>query len=107
MREVYLRSVARYDHLGVHSHASEEHFELGGRGVLCLIENDDGVAQSASAHEGKGCYLNYVLLHHLTELLCGNHVLECIVEGLQIGVDLLFHVAWKETEFLSGLHCGT
>ena len=34
------------------------------------------------------------------------HVVKRIVERAQIGIDLLLHVAWKETEALAGFHGG-
>ena len=64
-RQVDLREVACDDHLGVHSHTGEEHANLLGGGVLCLVEDDDGIAEGASTHEGERRYLDDVLLHHV------------------------------------------
>ena len=51
-RKVNLRHVARYNHFGIHAHAGEEHLDLGSRSVLSFVEDDDGIVQCTSAHEG-------------------------------------------------------
>ena len=51
--EVDLGDVAGDDGLGVEADAREEHLHLFGRRVLRLVENDEGVVQSAPAHEGE------------------------------------------------------
>ena len=35
-----------------------------------------------------------------------NHILKCVVQRLQVRVNLVAHVTRQETEFLAGLHCG-
>ena len=102
--QVYLRHVARDNHLGVPSHTSEEHADLSRSGVLRFIENHDSIRERSSAHKGQRSNLNDVLVHHVLQLHGGNHVFKRIVERLQIGVDLLFHVARKESQLLTGFN---
>ena len=61
-RQVDLGDVASDDELGRASHAGEEHLQLAAGGVLCLVEDDEGMVQSAAAHEGQGRNLDGVVL---------------------------------------------
>lgn len=106
-RQVDLRYVARDYHLGVHAQTREEHLYLVVGGVLRLVEHDDGIVERAAAHEGQGCYLDDVALHVLAQLGGRYHVLQGVVEGLQVGVDLVLHVAGQKAELLAGLDGGT
>lgn len=74
------------------------------RGILRLVKDYDCIVQRAPAHEGKGGDLNCLRLHIFLQLLLWNHILQRIVERLQVRVYLVFHVAGKETEFLTRLH---
>ena len=106
-REVDLGGVAGDDHLGVHAQTRQEHLDLMDGGVLGFVEHNDGIVERAAAHEGEWCDLYDVGLHVFLKLDGGDHVLKRIIEGLEIGVDLVFHVAGKEAEFLACLDCGT
>ena len=77
------------------------------RGVLRLVEDDDGVVERAAAHERQRSDLNHARLHVFLKLQGRDHVLEGIVERLQVRVDLVLHVAGKKTELLARLHCRT
>ena len=48
-----------------------------------------------------------MFLHHVLQLCRREHVLQGVVEWLEIRVDLVFHVARQESQFLSGLYCRT
>ena len=101
--QVDLGHIARDDHLCVPSHAGEEHADLLSGGVLCLVKDDYRVAQGATAHEGQGRNLYLVLVHHVLEAHLREHVLQGVVERLEVGVDLVLHVAGEEPEFLACL----
>ena len=103
-RQVNLCHVSRDNHLGVHSHAGEEHFDLLGGGVLRFVQDDDGIVQCASAHKGEGGNLDDVQLHILLQLGGRYHVLQGVIEWLQIRVDLVLHVAGQETELFAGFY---
>ena len=102
--QIHLRCVSSDYHLGVHAHSCQEHLYLCRSGVLSLIKDNNGIVQRASSHESQGSDLHDVLFHHLAQLLCRNHILQSIVEGLQIRVYLVPHVTRQETKFLTCLH---
>ncbi len=74
------------------------------RRVLRLVQNHHRVVQRSSAHERQRCNLNHVLFHVFRQFLRRNHVLQGIVERLQIGVNLVPHVAWQKAQLLASLH---
>ena len=44
-----------------------------------------------------------MLVHHILQLGCRYHVFQCVVERLQIGVDLVLHVAGQKAQLLASL----
>ena len=106
-RQVYLGHIACDDHFAAHSKAGKEHFELERRSILGFIENDDGVGECASAHKSERRNLDCSFLHVFGQFRSGDHVLEGVIERLQIRVYFLLHVSRKETEFLSGFDGGS
>ena len=102
-RQVDLARVAGDDHLRVLAEPGEEHLHLHRRGVLRLVENDDGVGERAAAHEGERRHLDQARLQSALDLVGRHHVVERVVERAEIGVDLLAHVAGQEAEPLAGL----
>ena len=94
--QVDLREVARDNHLGAYAQAGEEHLNLRHGGVLRLIEDNDGIGERSAAHESQGRNLNNTFLHLLLQFSLGNHVLQRIVERLQIGVDFLLHISGQK-----------
>ena len=72
--QVGLREVTRHHHLGAKAQAGEEHFDLLGRGVLRLVEDDEGIIQGASAHIGKRCDLDHALFHEALVHLRPQHL---------------------------------
>ena len=107
MGKVDLGKVARDDHLRVPAHAGKEHPDLCRRRVLRFIEDDDRIAQRTSPHKSQGSDLDDVPVHHVLQLYGGNHVLQRIIERLQVRVDLVFHVTRKEAELLTGFYSRT
>src|SRR5215813_5192727 len=102
-REIDLRRVSGDNHLAALAESGEEHLDLHRRAVLRLIKNDHGVRQRAAAHEGERCDFNHASGEAALDPLRRQHVVQRVVERPQIGIDLLAHVAGKETEPLSGL----
>ena len=102
-RQIDLGNVSGDDGPGVKTDAGEEHFHLLPRGILRFVEDDKGVAQGSSAHEGQGRDLDYPLFDQVETLVRAKHVKEGIVQGAQIGIDLLGEVAGQKAEFLAGL----
>ena len=102
--QVNLCQVAGDNHLGVHAHTGEEHANLLGGSVLCLVEDDYGIAECASAHKGERSNLDNVLFHHILQLYGRYHVFQRIVERLEVWVNFVFHIARQETEFFAGFY---
>ena len=103
--QVYLRGVTGDDELGVAAHAGEEHLQLTQGCVLGLVEDDEGAVQGPAPHVGQRRDLDDALLHEYLQLAGMNHVVQGIVEGLEVRVQLLLHVAGQESQSLAGLHC--
>ena len=103
--QVYLGGVTGDDKLGVAAHAGEEHLQLSQGGVLGLVQDDEGTVQGPAPHIGQRRYLNDALLHEYLQLAWVDHVVQGIVQGLEVGVQLLLHVAGQESQSLAGLHC--
>ena len=106
VRQIDLGEVAGDDHAGALAHAGEPHLHLHGGGVLGLVEDGVGVGQRAAAHEGQRGDLDLAVGEAADDLLGGHHVVERVVEGAEVGVDLLLHVAGEEAEAFAGLHRG-
>ena len=102
-RQVDLARIAGDDHPRVLAEPGEEHLHLHRRGVLRLVEDDDGVGQRAAAHEGERRDLDHAGLQAALDLVGRHHVVERVVERAKIGIDLLAHVAGQEAEPLAGL----
>ena len=73
---------------------------------MCFVENDESVVQRPSAHVGERGYLHCALVDVLLELGCRNHVVQCVVERLEVGVEFLLEVPGEETEFFTRLYRG-
>ena len=100
--QVDLGRIAGDDHLAAPSPILVRNIFICIDGVLRLIENDHGVRQGASAHEGERD-LDHAGGKPALDPLRRQHVVESIVKRAQIGIDLLAHVAGKEAEPLSSL----
>src|SRR6185312_7850406 len=101
--EIHLVRVAADDHPAAHSEAGQKHFHLQRRGVLRFVEDDEGVVERATAHEGERRDLDLARGNPALDLLGRQHVVERIVERAEIGIDLLLHIAGEEAEPLAGL----
>src|SRR5512143_3622661 len=106
VREVYLGHIAGDDGLRVETEPREKHLHLLRRGVLRLVEDNEGIVQGPSAHECEGRDLDVSPLHELVRLFRFDHIVERVVQRSQIGVDLFVQISGKEPEFLAGLDRG-
>ena len=102
-RQVDLRHVARDDEPRIAAHARQEHLDLRQGGVLRLVQNDEGIVQRAAAHVGQRGDLHGPLFEVFLELGRRDHVVQRVVQRLQVGVQLLLHVAGQETQLLARL----
>ncbi|VXC42365.1 hypothetical protein SPHINGOT1_10124 [Sphingomonas sp. T1] len=104
--DVDLLGIAADHHPAVLAEAGEEHLHLRGRRILRLVEDHERVGQRPAAHEGDRCDLDLAARDAAFDLLGGEAVVERIVQGTEIGVDLLLHVAGKEAQPLARLDRG-
>ena len=91
---------------GAKADAGEEHFHLLRRGVLCFVENDEGVVQGAPAHKGKGGDFKGGAFECFLYLLEAHKLVERVVQGAQVGVDFLHQVTRQKAQSLACFYCG-
>ncbi|MCY1296185.1 hypothetical protein D9M70_455600 [compost metagenome] len=102
--QVDLRDVAGDHRLGAEADPGQEHLHLLGRGVLRLVEDDEGVVQRAPAHIGQRRDLDHLALEHLLRAVEAEQVIQRVVQRAQVGIDLLRQVAGQEAQALAGFH---
>ena len=102
-RQVDLRHVARHDEARVAPHTRKEHLELRDGRVLRFVQNHEGVVERAAAHERERSDLHRPVLHEAAELRGGDHIVQRVVQRLQIRVEFLLHVTGQEAQLLAGL----
>ena len=56
--QVDLAGIAGHRHARAFAQAGQHHLHLQARGVLGLVDDDEGVGQGAAAHEGDGRHLD-------------------------------------------------
>jgi len=95
-REVDLGDVAGHDHARVLAEAGEEHHHLLGRGVLRLVEHDEGAREGAAAHVGERGDLDDALLGQPGHVLGIEHVAERVVERAKIRQNFFAEVAGRK-----------
>src|SRR4051812_12871442 len=78
-RQVDLGCVSGDDSLRAKTDPCQEHFHLFARGVLGLVEDYEGVRQSAAAHKGERSYFDDALLEHLRYFFRVDEVEQSIV----------------------------
>src|SRR5581483_5575801 len=104
--QVDLRHVPGDDDLAAEAHAREEHLHLLGRGVLRLVENDEGMVERAAAHVRERSELDRPALEQLADTVETEQVVERVVERPQVRIDLLREVARKKPQALARLDRG-
>src|SRR5687768_12428236 len=96
--QVDLRDVAGDHRLGPEAQAREEHLHLLAGGVLRFVEDDEGIVERPSAHEGDGGDFDRAALEEAVGPLDVEHVVERVVQRTQIRVHLLLQIAGQEPE---------
>ena len=102
--QVDLGHVAGDHRGGAEADAGQEHLHLLARGVLALVENDEGIVQGAPAHVGQRRDLDHLALDQLGDLLEADHLVQGVIQRAQVGIDLLGKITGQETELLAGFH---
>src|SRR2546429_564258 len=77
-----------------------------GSPVRRLVENDERLIQTSSAHVGKRCDLDLAALLGPREPLRRHELVERVVERAEIGIDLLLKVTGQESEPLARFDSG-
>ena len=103
-RNVDLPWVSANDHAAILAEAGKKHLHLFARGVLRFIEDDEGVGQCASAHEGDRRNLDLTGSQPPLNLFGRHAVVKRVVERTQIGIDFFLHIAGQEAELFTGFH---
>jgi hypothetical protein len=101
--QVDLAGVAGDDDARAEAEPGEEHLHLLGGRVLRLVEDDEGVVERAPAQERQRRDLDGAGGEQLGDRLGVDHVVQRVVEGPQVGVDLLAEGAGQEAEPLPRL----
>ena len=65
-----------------------------------LVQNDESVVEGSPAHVGQRGDFYDSGFHHFGDGFCLYHVAQCIVQGAQVGVDLLIQCAGEESQLL-------
>ena len=92
--------------LGVEPRPGEEHLHLLAGRVLGLVQDDEGAVERPAPHEGQGGDLDDALFDQPVGLIGLGEVEEGVVEGAEVGIDLLGDVAGEEAELFAGLDGG-
>src|SRR6266511_3969491 len=101
--QVDLGDVARDDDPRTEPEPGQEHLHLLGRGVLCLVEDDERVVERPAPHERERRDLDDATVHEPGDDLGLEHVVQRVVERPKIRVDLGKDVAGQEPESLPRL----
>ena len=105
--KVLLGCISCDDHLGTEADPGQEHLHLGRCGILCLIQDDEGIIQCTSPHIGKRGNLDEPLLHVFGKAVCAHDLIQCVIKRTQIGIDLALEIARKESQLLACLNGGS
>ena len=105
--QIDLGDVAGDDGLGIEAEAGEEHLHLLAGSVLRLVEDDDGIVESAAAHESERSDFDNVLFEEALELIGFEKVVQGVIERTHVGIDLLLKGAREKTEAFAGFDGGT
>ena len=104
---VHLGDIAGDHSPGAEADAGQEHLHLLGGGVLGLVEDDEARIERAAPHERQWRHLDGASLQKPLHSLAAHHVVQRVVEGAQVGIDLGHQVAGEESEPLPRLDRGT
>src|SRR5690606_28492188 len=102
-RQDILRAGAGYQLARAFAQKVQDLLHLHGRGVLRLVQDDEGIRERPATHEGQRRDLDPLFLDQLLHLLGGQEVVQRVVERLHVRIDLLLHVAGQEAEPFAGL----
>src|SRR3972149_8760497 len=103
-RQINLSYIAGDNGLGTVTETGEKHFHLFGSCILGLIKYDEGIIQRPSTHESEGGNLNYAFLNEGRGPLKIYHIIEGVIKGTQIGINLFGKITGQKAELLARFH---
>ena len=106
LAQVRLSHVPVDDDLRALADAGEEHLDLGGRGVLRLVEDHEAVLEGAPAHDLEGDHLDVAGLERDLEGRLAHALLHRLGERGDPGRDLLLQRAGEVAERAPAGHVG-
>ena len=78
--QVILRRITRNNNSRIDTHARQKHLHLRNRRILPLIQNDEGVIERPTSHEGQWSNLDDIIASRETLIRCIQKV--CDVAGI-------------------------
>ena len=88
IEQINLGRVAGHHHPRALAEASQDHLHLQARAVLRLVDDDEGVAERAPAHEGDRRHLDLAAVAAPAQRLPAHQVGQGLPDGREIGIDL-------------------
>ena len=64
---------------------------------VSFVEDDDRIVQRPPAHESEWGDLDHVVLHVFLQFGSGYHVLQGVIQGLEVRVEFVLHLAGEES----------
>ena len=103
VQQVDLRRIARHDHPRPFAQTGQHHLHLQTARVLGFIDDDEGVAEGAAAHEGDGGGFDLALVAAALHVFGAQDVVQRLPDRGQIRVDLLVQIAGQKAQLLACL----
>src|SRR5690606_31707676 len=103
--DVALADVAVDDDTRILADAGEEHLHLRGRGVLRLVEDDEGVvAKGLAAHVGQRCPDDAPVAQAVVDHTAAEAFVENVTEGIDVHRVLVFELPGQKAQLFAGFH---
>jgi hypothetical protein len=83
----------------------QEHKHLGGRRVLALVDDDEGVAERPTPHVRQRTDLNRPALHEPFDFILLKANPQRVDDGEQPNTHLVIQRPWQKTQLLVSAHC--
>ena len=103
IEQVDLRRVARHHHPRALTQTGQDHLHLQTRRVLGLIDDDEGMAEGAAAHEGDRRNLDLALFPAASKLFSTQQIGQGLPDRSHIGINLLGQIAGQKAQTLTRL----
>jgi len=102
--KVNLGDITGDDEFGQGSHPCEKHFKLCRGGILGFVEDGENVVECPATHKSQGGYFDDPVFNILQQFLRGEHIAQCVVQRLEVGIKFFFQIAGKKSEVFACFH---